>query len=89
MFGSTEISRKYICYAKFSEEFKSGRKIGGNFARKEVILQFVYSLLILVNTLATFTLEISHFIVFHIPFEYKSARQTNKTVIIIYLIYVV
>ena len=52
MFGSTEISRKYICYAKFSEEFKSGRKIWGNFARKEVILQFVYSLLILVNTLA-------------------------------------
>ena len=52
MFGSSEISRKYICYVKFSEECKSGIFLGGNCARKEVILQFVYSLLILANTLA-------------------------------------
>ena len=35
IFGSTEFSKKYICYAKCSEEFKSGKKIGGNYARKK------------------------------------------------------
>jgi len=37
LFGSTEISKKYIYYAKFSEEFKSEIKIGGNSAGKKVM----------------------------------------------------
>ena len=40
MFGSTEISKKYIYYAKYREEFKSEIKIGGNSARKTVIAMF-------------------------------------------------
>ena len=34
MFGSTEISKKHICDAKFSGEFKYEIKIGGNCWKK-------------------------------------------------------
>ena len=37
MFGSTEISKKYIYYAKFREEFKSEIKIWGNSAGTKVM----------------------------------------------------
>ena len=40
MFGSTESSKKLICHAKFSEELKYERKIGGNSARKNVMAMF-------------------------------------------------
>ena len=41
MFGFTEFVQNLVCYAKFSEEFKSEKKIGGNSARKKVIVHFI------------------------------------------------
>ena len=74
MFGSTEISRKYICYAKFSVE----RKLGVIVLEKKLF----YNLYILFSfsptCSLTFTLEVSHFIVFHTTFEYKSMRQRKQ-----------
>jgi len=40
MSSLSEISTKYISYAKCSGEFKSGKIIGGNSARKKVMDKF-------------------------------------------------